>query len=154
MRKIYSFKLSSLMTGFPWAASHITIHTSYMHEKKRTNQQITLAFAFLTSPHLSLNLEGRWGTTDDFTTSFLHFSLSSTALWVLENYRPVHYLMLSPHLFLCLHCLLPPFLEKWFGPDLMNGRRPYHCSLRLFTMIRSSCGPIACWILARIFPRW
>ena len=27
--------------------------------------------------HLSLNCEGRWGTTDDFTTSFLHFSLFS-----------------------------------------------------------------------------
>ena len=27
---------------------------------------------------------------------------------------------------------------------------PYHFSLRLFTMVRrSSCGPIACWILAR-----
>ena len=27
---------------------------------------------------------------------------------------------------------------------------PYHCSLRLFTMVRgSSCGPTACWILAR-----
>ena len=26
---------------------------------------------------------------------------------------------------------------------------PCHCSLRLFTMVRSSCGPIACWILAR-----
>ena len=27
---------------------------------------------------------------------------------------------------------------------------PYHCSLRLFTMVRRSlCGPIACWILAR-----
>ena len=26
----------------------------------------------------------------------------------------------------------------------------YHCSLRLFTIVRkSSCGPIACWILAR-----
>ena len=28
---------------------------------------------------------------------------------------------------------------------------PYHCSLRLFTMVRSSCGPIACWILAQTF---
>ena len=28
--------------------------------------------------------------------------------------------------------------------------RPYHCSLRLSTMVRrSSCGPIDCWILAR-----
>ena len=31
--------------------------------------------------HLSVNREGRWGTTDDFETSFLHFSLFSTALW-------------------------------------------------------------------------
>ena len=30
--------------------------------------------------HLSLNREGRWGTTDDFSTSFLHFSLFSTVL--------------------------------------------------------------------------
>ena len=59
--------------------------------------------------HQSLNREGRWGTTDDFATSFLHFSLSSTALWDLPNSRPVHSLMLSSYLFLCLPCLLPPF---------------------------------------------
>ena len=59
--------------------------------------------------HPSLNLEGCWGTTDDFATSFLHFSLFSTALWHLANSRPVHFLMLSSHLFLCLPCLLPPF---------------------------------------------
>ena len=59
--------------------------------------------------HQSLNREGRWGTTDDFATSFLHFSLFSTALWDLANSRPVHSLMLSSHLFLCLPCLLSPF---------------------------------------------
>ena len=59
--------------------------------------------------HQSLNREGRWGTTDDFATSFLHFSLFSTALWDLLNSRPVHSLMLSSHLFLCPPCLLPPF---------------------------------------------
>ena len=48
-----------------------------------------------------LNREGRWGTTDDFATSFLHFSLFSTALLDLPNSRPVHSLMLSSHLFLC-----------------------------------------------------
>ena len=37
--------------------------------------------------HQSLNREGRWGTTDDFATSFLHFSLFSTALWDLPNSR-------------------------------------------------------------------
>ena len=31
--------------------------------------------------HLSLKREGRWGTTDNFATSFVHFSLFSTALW-------------------------------------------------------------------------
>ena len=59
--------------------------------------------------HLSLNREGRWGTTDDFATSFLHFPLFSTALWDLVNSRPVPSLMLSSHFFLCLPCLLPPF---------------------------------------------
>ena len=29
--------------------------------------------------------------------------------WDLANYRTVYSLMLSSHLFLCLHCLLPPF---------------------------------------------
>ena len=49
--------------------------------------------------HLSLNREGRWGTKDDFTTSFLHFTLFSTALRNLANSRPVHSLILSSHLF-------------------------------------------------------
>ena len=59
--------------------------------------------------HLSHNGEGRWGTTDDFATTFLHFSLFSTALWDLADSRPVHCLMLSSHLFLCLPCFLPRF---------------------------------------------
>ena len=102
--------------------------------------------------HQSLNREGRWGTTDDFATSFLHFPLYSTALWDLPKSRPVHSLMLSSHLFLCLPCLLPPFTL----PCKMVLARPderetwlYHCSLCLFTIVRSSCGTIACWILAR-----
>ena len=54
---------------------------------------------FLHHHHQSLNREGRWGTTDDFATSFLHFSLFSTALWDLPNCRPVHCLTLSSHFF-------------------------------------------------------
>ena len=102
--------------------------------------------------HQSLNREGRWGTTDDFATSFLHFSLFSTALWDLPNSRPVHSLMSSSHLFLCLPCLLPPFnvpCKMVLARPDERETWPYHCSLRLFTIIRSSCGPIACWILAR-----
>ena len=61
------------------------------------------------SSRQSLNREGRWGTTDEFTTSFLHFYLLSIALLDLVNSRPVHSLMLSPQIFLCLPCLLSPF---------------------------------------------
>ena len=61
------------------------------------------------SSHLLFNHEDHWGTTADFATSFLHFSLFSTAFWDLPNSRPVHSRMLSSHLYLCLPCLLPPF---------------------------------------------
>ena len=98
----------------------------------------------LISSHLSLNHNGRWGTSDDFATSFLYFSLFATALWDLANSRPVHSLMLSSHLFLSLRYLLCARSDE---PETW----PYLCSLRLFTMARrSSCGPITCWILARL----
>ena len=105
--------------------------------------------------HLSFSCGGVWGTTDDFATSFLHFSLFSTALWDLANSGPVHFLM-SSHLFFCLPRLLPPFTV----PCKMVLARPdemetclYHFSLHLSTMVRrSSCGLIAgswrklpCW---------
>ena len=101
--------------------------------------------------HLSLNRKGCWGTTDDFT-SFLHFSLFSTTLWDLANSRPIHSLM-SSHLFLCLPCLLPPFIVPrkmvLTRPD-EHETWPYQCSLHLFIMVRRSlCGPIACWISTR-----
>ena len=97
--------------------------------------------------HQSLNREGPWGTTNDFATNFLLFSLFSTALWDLPNYKPVHSLMLSSHLFLCLPCLLPPFTVPCkmvlVRPDERE-TQPYHCRLRPFTIVRrSSCGHVA-----------
>ena len=60
-------------------------------------------------------------------------------------------MMLFSHLFLCLPCRLPPFTVPYkmvlARPDEWE-TCPYHCSLHLFTIFRSSCGPIACWILA------
>ena len=98
--------------------------------------------------HQSLNREGRWGTTDDFCNQFspffpvLHCPLG-------PNSRPVLF-----HLFLCPPSLLPPFTVPCKMVLARPDERetwPYHCSLRLFTIVRrSSCGPIACWILARI----
>ena len=107
------------------------------------------------SIHPSLNREGRWSTTDDFTTSFLHLSLFSTALWDLSNSRPVHSLI-SSHLFPRLPCLLQPFTVPCkMVLARLNERETwqYHCSVRLFTVVRRSpCGPIACWILALTSP--
>ena len=79
--------------------------------------------------------------------SVLHCSLAFGEL------QPVHFLMLSSHLFLCLPCLLPPFtvprkmVLAW--PDERE-TCPYHFSLCLFTMVGSFlCDPVACWILAK-----
>ena len=101
----------------------------------------------------SLNHRGRRGTTDDVATIPFQHSLSSAALRESPNPIPVHSLMFSSHLFFCLPLLLAPFtvpcrivfampedLEMW----------PYHLSFRFFTMVRrSSCVPIAFWILLR-----
>ena len=130
-----------------------TISTQHCQQKCCCNNLVTYVFNNSHHHHHQSLNKGRWGTIDDFTTSFLHFSLFSTALWDLPNSRPVHSLMLSSHLFLCLPCLLPPFtvLCKMVlaGPDEQE-TWPYHCSLRLFTIVRrSSCGPSACWILVR-----
>ena len=80
------------------------------------------------------------------------FSLFSTALWDLANSRPVHSLMLSSHLFLCLPCLHPPFtvpckmvlarpdeLETW----------PYY--LRLLTYNSSCTYNAKVWICFMLF---
>ena len=76
-----------------------------------------------------------------------------SSFWDSENSRPVHSLMLSSHLFLSLSCLLPPFTVPCNMVLARPDERetwPYHCRLRLFTLVRrSSCGPIACWTLAR-----
>ena len=90
--------------------------------------------------HVSLNREGRWHTTDNFATSFLHFSLFSTALWDLANSRPVHSLMLSSHLSLCLPCLLPPFTVpcKMVLPDRVNRRHDH--TTAVCVSLRSSRG--------------
>ena len=90
----------------------------------------------------SLNLGGRRGTTDDVATIPFHPSLSSTALRESPNPIPIHFLMLSSHLFFCLPLVLVPFtvpcrivfampedLEMW----------SYHLSFHFFTMVwRSS----------------
>ena len=71
---------------------------------------------FCPSPFSSplLHHEGRWGTTDDFTTSFFHFSLFSAALWDLLSSTYSSACLVFFTLSLCL--------ARWLRPDLTNGR--------------------------------
>ena len=111
---------------------YVTIHTIVLREVLLTlglqlNRNLINCECTISSSHhhLSPNRES-WGITDDFTTSFFHFSLFSTAPRDFANSRPVHSLM-SSHLFLCLPCLFPlsPCLARWFWSDLMNGRHDH-----------------------------
>ena len=63
--------------------------------------------------HLSLKHEGRWGTTDDFKTSFLHFPLFSSPLGLGE-------------LQAC------PFPDVVFPPLPLSAlsSSPFHCALQ------------------------
>ena len=92
------------------------------------------------SSHLSLNHEGRWGTTDHFATNVLHFSRFSTALWDLANSKSVHSLMLSSNLFSVCLVFFPLSLcpARWFQPDLMNGRHDH--TTAVFVSLRWSGG--------------
>ena len=62
-------------------------------------------------------------------------------------------LLLLFFFFFWLPCLLPPFTVSCrmvLARPAEREIRPYHFSLRLFTVVRrSSCGPIAWWILAQ-----
>ena len=61
-----------------------------------------------TSSYLPRSLADRWGTTVDFTTSFLHSSRFSAFRSSIFHSRPVHSLLLSSHRFLCLPLRPPP----------------------------------------------
>ena len=92
-----------------------------------------------TSPRLFLDSEGRLGVTDDLTTSFLHFfSVLHCPLGLGElqacpfpdNAFPP--LLLSALSSSSSHCALQVVLARPNERDTC----PYHCSLRLFTIVR------------------
>ena len=103
--------------------------------------------------HLSLNREGRWGTTDDFTTSFLYFPCCPLPFGT----------WLTPGLSISRSCLptspsvcivffsLSLCLARWFWSDQMNARHDH--TLQFVSLYDSQevfvWSPIACWTLAR-----
>ena len=94
-----------LVASMPSTCQLVINNTGLPHKLLKTLSRLLLnmgpspSFLHL---HLSFHHRGHWGTTGDFTTSFFHFSLFSTALWDLANSRPVHSLILSSRLFFCL----------------------------------------------------
>ena len=102
--------------------------------------------------HQSLKRESRWGTTDDFATSLLHFPLFSTAFWDLPNSRPVHPTSSS----VCLVFFpLSLCLARWFWPDLMNGKHDH--ATAVCVSLRSSGGLRVVQLPSRSWhglPRW
>ena len=108
----------------------------------------------LSPSHLSLNREGRWGTTEDFATSFLHFPRTPLppGTWRTPGLSIPRCCLPTSSSVCLVFFPLSLCLAKWFWPDLMDGRHVHTAfTLRLFTMVRSSCGPIASWILAQTF---
>ena len=117
------------------------LHTIYVH---------LIFYSILFYP---ITLEGRRGTTDEIVTIPFHLVLFSAALVELAKSIPVHSLILSSHLFVCLPLYLFPFnvpcrivfakpedLEIWLN----------HLSFRFLTSVRSSSySPMAAWISLR-----
>ena len=78
--------------------------------------------------HLSLNSEDHWGTKDDFTTSYSISIFLCPFPDVVFPPLPLSAWSSSP--FYCS-------LQDGFGQTWWLETRTYHCSLHLFTMVRS-----------------
>ena len=116
----------------------------------RNNRRYRLLFYSI----LSIALDNRRGTADEFPTIPFHFVLFSAVLAKLAKSIPLHSLILSAHLFFCLHLLLPfPFTEPRrivFAKPIDFETWPNHLSVLFLTRVRSSsCSPMAAWIFLR-----
>ena len=80
--------------------THTHTHTprTHTHTHARTHTHTHLSY-------LSRSLADCWGTTVDFTISFLHSSQFSAFRSMIFHSRPVHSLMLSSHRFLFVSLL-------------------------------------------------
>ena len=78
-------------------------------QRAHTSLNQTFSCNILSILFYPITLEGRQGTTDEFTTIPFHLVLFSAALVELAKCIPVHSLILSSHLFFCLPLFLFPF---------------------------------------------
>ena len=112
------------------------------------NAQLTIIIIIIIYPLISRVVGAPQMISQPVSSIFLCSSLPSGTLWTPGLSIPWCCLPIF-----CLPCLLPPFTVPCKMVLARPDERetwPYHCILRLFTMVtRSSCGPIACWISAR-----
>ena len=106
----------------------VCTHLKLQHPWEKDTLANFLEISSLSS-HLSLNCEGCWGTTDDFTTSFLHFSLFSSPLPSGTCRTPGLSILsccLPTSSSVCLVFFpLSLCLARRFWPDPMNGRHDH-----------------------------
>ena len=100
-----------------------------------------------------ITLESCRGTTDEFATIPSHLVLFSAVLVELSQSIPVHLLILSSNLFVCLPLFLCPFTVPcrtvFAKPEDLKAW-PNHLSFRFLTRVRSSSySPMAAWIFLR-----
>ena len=124
---------------------------------RQATQVIILQYHHHHHHHQSLNFEGRWGTTYDFATSFLHFLYSPLPSGTCQPpCLSIPWCCLPTSSSVCLVFFpLSLCLARWFWPDLMNGR--HDRTTAVCVSLRSSRGlrvvqlPAGSW---HALPRW
>ena len=99
---------------------------SLIFQSLRLTSQFTLHFTY------PLVYNNRWSIKDDRATTFLHPSLFSAVRKASPNFKHVHAVMLSSHLFFCLPFLLPlctVLCRIIFASPVDLVMRPYHLNL-------------------------
>ena len=77
----------------------VSVHSDWVKWQARSASSFSVLTVLDSFSYLSRSLADRWGTTVDFTTSFLHSSRFSAFRSMIFHSRPVHSLMLSSHRF-------------------------------------------------------
>ena len=145
----------------PHTCTHISTHTythahTHAHTHTCTHNQASTKCHYYHHHHLFLNHRGGWGTTNDFTTSFLYFTLFSTAMRWWTPGPSIPWCYFRPSFSVCLVFFpLSLCLARWFWPDLMNERHVHTTSVCV--SLQWSGGLRVVWLPAwswHRLPRW
>ena len=97
-----TFKMTFTLTKYFETSFSHDRHFPFSVRNGLTHSAPYLILSYLILSYLSRSLADLWGTTVDFTTSFLHFSRFPAFRSMIFHSSPVHSLMLSSYRFLCL----------------------------------------------------